>query len=203
MPQIIFFDIETDSQGIKQYDIGAVGDKNEEFHADSHSAFLVFLKNTEYLCGHNIFEHDLKYVKEVILQSSVIKFIDTLYLSPLLFPSRPYHAIGKQYKIVSEEEQNNPLLDSKLARDLFYDEVNAFNKLDERLKGIFYALLFDKKEFKDFFRFVGYMSESDCVQNIKGYFGGKICENVDLIKYITEAPIELAYSFALINAENQ
>jgi len=214
LPRIIFFDIETDKEGKKVLDIGAVSDNNNEFHADKESAFSAFIQNAEYLCGHNIFEHDLQYVRQAVLQSSVRKFIDTLYLSPLLFPSKPYHKIGKQYKIVSEEEQNNPLLDSRLARDLFYDEAAAFNKLDESLKEIFYDLSHDRREFKDFFVYLNYTpkkpslkflwgKDSQCAPNIKSYFGGKICENADISKYITESPIELAYSLALINAEDK
>lgn len=203
LPHIIFFDIETDKQGTKVLDYGAVSNNNQELHSASETEFSTFILPGEYLCGHNIFQHDLKYIKDSVLRSSVRKFIDTLYLSPLLFPSRPYHNIGKQYKIVSEEEQNNPLLDSRLARDLFYDEINAFHKLDERLKNIFFTLLRNGKEFRDFFQYVDFMSETDCVLDIISYFDGKICKNADIVKYIKEMPIELAYSLALINAEDK
>ena len=37
------------------------------------------------------------------------KIIDTLYLSPLLFPKRPYHNLHK-YKL-QDEAFNNPVLD--------------------------------------------------------------------------------------------
>ena len=203
MSKIIFFDIETDKQGDKLFDIGAVSNENNEFHAYNQSAFSAFLQGGEYLCGHNIFVHDLQYVKSAIVQSPIRKFIDTLFLSPLLFPSRPYHKIGKQYKIVSEEEQNNPLLDSRLCRDLFYDQITAFNKLDDRLKSIYYYLLNNKKEVKDFFAFIGYSSDADCEASIRNYFGGKICAHANLAKYITEHPTELAYALALINAEDK
>ena len=54
--------------------------------------------------------------------------IDTLYLSPLLFPHRPYHALLKDDKLQTDE-LNNPLNDSIKAMQLFYDEVNAFHAL--------------------------------------------------------------------------
>ena len=56
--------------------------------------------------------------------------IDTLYLSPLLFPRRPYHALLKDDKLQSDE-LNNPVNDSEKARRLFLDEVNAFADLSE------------------------------------------------------------------------
>ena len=203
MSQIIFFDIETDYKGKKVFDIGAVSNNNREFRSADQAAFSAFLQNTEYLCGHNIFEHDLPHMKITILQSNVKRFIDTLHLSPLLFPCKPYHKIGKQYKIVSEEEQNNPLLDAKLAHDLFHDEIAAFNELDERVKSVLYALLYDKREFCDFFHFIDYSSSADCTTNISEYFRDKICANADFAKYIVSAPIELAYSLALINADDK
>lgn len=200
MLKIVFFDIEADKKPIE---IGAVGENMGEFHASSKADFSSFIQGAQYLCGHNIFEHDLQFVKDAILQSPVRRFIDTLYWSPLLFPSHPYHAIGKQYKIVSESEHNNPVLDSKLARDLFFAEVSAFNKLDERLKATYFLLLNDKREFRDFFKFVGYATDTDCETSIREYFDGRICKNVNLSKYITDTPVELAYSLALINAENK
>jgi ATP-dependent DNA helicase RecQ len=203
LPKIVFFDIETDKSGKNVYDIGAISDENSEFHENNPLAFSLFIKNTEYLCGHNIFEHDLNFVRDAVFSASVDRFIDTLYFSPLLFPNKPYHKLGKQYKIISEEELNNPYLDSVLAKNLFYDEVSRFNELDAQLKRIFYALLCDKVEFADFFRYVGFEEKGDCCKDIKSYFSAKICENTDISKYVNESPVELAYSLALINTEEK
>ena len=197
--EIIFFDIEADKM---PPDIGAVSSNNKEIHDSNNSAFSAFIQGADYLCGHNIFEHDLKYVKDAIVQSPVRKFIDTLYWSPLLFPSKPYHGITKYYKRL-EEEPNNPVFCSKLAKDLFYEELSEFNRLDIQLKSIYHALLCEQKEFKDLFLFVDFEGIGDCEKNIREYFDGKICENANLAKFIEESPIELAYSLALVNAENK
>ena len=208
MSEIIFFDIEADKT---PSDIGAVSSNNKELHDSSKSAFSAFIQGAEYLCGHNIFEHDLKYVTDAIAHSQIQRFIDTLYWSPLLFPSKPYHKIGKQYKIVSEDDPNNPVLDAKLTRDLFFDEISTFNKLDKLLKSIYYCLLYDKKEFKDFFEYIGFAikkptllgrifnqsnPKTDCVEYIKEYFDGKICENANLAKFIEETIVNNAVAFA-------
>lgn len=201
--QVIFFDVETDAKGERLLDIGAVSEREDEFHALNEEGFAQFLKKGVYLCGHNIFEHDLKYVSAAIEKAGIEKFIDTLLFSPLLFPTKPYHRLGKMYKLISEEEPNNPFFDAKLDRDLFYDEVNAFNKLDERLKSIFYLLLSKEKQYRDFFDYLNFQSTEDCLEKIQEYFFGKICENANISKYIVDNPIELAYSLALINSEEK
>jgi len=68
------------------------------------------------------------------------RVIDTLYLSPLMFPRKPYHALLKDDKLQTDEI-NNPLNDAIKARDLFFDEVTAFNETDDLLKHIYYGLL--------------------------------------------------------------
>ena len=199
MKNIVFFDLETDTQGKKVLDIGATNNRDGQFHSNDMIGFAKFLQDAEYLCGHNVFEHDFKYVKSAILKSPVRKFIDTHYLSPLLFPLKPHHDIWKEYKIISKDEQNNPYLDSVLARRLLEEEISIFNKLDDDLKSIYYALLYDKREFRDFFKYVDFTSECNCVELIKEYFKDRICGNADVAKYLADNPIELAYSLALIN----
>jgi len=87
--------------------------------------FCAFVSDAEYICGHNIIHHDITFLEEASLQKLSSKAIDTLYLSPLLFPKRPYHRLLKDDKL-QVEELNNPVNDSQKAKGLFFDEVNAF-----------------------------------------------------------------------------
>ena len=57
-----------------------------------------------------------------------VGIIDTLYLSPLLFPAKPYHALLKDDKLQSDDI-NNPLNDSIKEKDIFFDEVSGFSRL--------------------------------------------------------------------------
>ena len=77
---------------------------------------------------HNIINHDLKYLRKagVTLEYGDHDILDTLFLSPLLFPAKPYHALVKDDKLQTQEI-NNPLNDSIKAKDLFFDEVAAFS----------------------------------------------------------------------------
>ena len=122
---IVFIDSEIGVSDKKIADLGAVKENNIQFHSPSIRDFSAFIADAAFLCGHNIIHHDLYYLRPLLAQPLSAKPIDTLYLSPLLFPERPYHALLKDDKLQTDE-LNNPLNDAEKARRLFYDEVNAF-----------------------------------------------------------------------------
>jgi ATP-dependent DNA helicase RecQ len=125
----------------------------------------------------------------------------TLCFSLLYFSDKAISCFAQRRQLQTEES-NNPLNDSIKAKDLFFDEVAAFNKLDESLKQIFYLLLNDKKEFHSFFHFIAYTSSDTNLEKlIREKFYSEICEQADLTKIISEHPIELAYCLALINCQ--
>jgi ATP-dependent DNA helicase RecQ len=205
MNLIAFIDTEIDPNTHKILDIGSVKNDGNSFHSNSISDFIQFLNGTRFICGHNILNHDLQYIQKVITDIGVdsTSIIDTLFLSPLLFPSTPYHALVKDDKLQTED-RNNPLNDSIKAKDLFYDEVSIFNQLDAKLKEIFFLLLNDKNEFRGFFHFVDYTASSVEIEKlIQDRFDSVICESVDLSKLRAEYPIELAYCLVLINCNNR
>ncbi len=202
MKSIAFIDTEIEPKSRKILDIGSVKGDGSSFHKTSVADFIQFLNGTRFICGHNIFNHDIKYIGKAITDAGInsTNVIDTLFLSPLLFPTRPYHSLLKDDKLQSEDI-NNPLNDSIKAKDLFYDEVGAFKQTSETLKQIFFLLLNDKKEFHSFFRFIAYTSESkDLEKLIRQKFENEICKQVDLSKIISENPIELAYCLSLVNS---
>ncbi len=143
MKSIVFFDTEVGVNDKKIHDIGAVKDDGAVFHAPSCRDFAAFIANTDYLCGHNIIHHDIPFVNSELKEKIRIPAIDTLYLSPLLFPMKPYHALIKDDKLLTDE-LNNPVNDSKKAKDLFFDEVNAFRSLPSFLKQAFCKMPSDK-----------------------------------------------------------
>ncbi len=201
MKPIVFFDIEASFSGKTVADIGAIDQKEATLHQASVQKFIEFAASSQFICGHNIIHHDLKILNRPELDA--LKPIDTLYLSPLLFPARPYHALLKDDKLQTDEF-NNPLNDSIKARDLFFDEINAFTKLDKELKTIYYLLLRDKKEFRFFFEFLDFSTESqDLSSLIATFFNEKICTHSDLDVYIREYPTELAYCLALIQVNDR
>lgn len=201
--EICFFDTEIGVEDKKIYDIGAMKNNGDNFHSSSIKDFLNFYQGSEFICGHNIIHHDLKYLKETTGIDNFTNTIDTLYLSPLFFPKRPYHRLLKDDKLQTEE-LNNPLNDSQKAANLFYDEINAFHKLSTNLKMIFCGLLYQFKEFKSFFDYVDFKPyKYNLVKLIQNEFQNKICKNADIEVLINYYPIELAYVLALINSNDR
>ncbi len=155
MKTIAFIDTEIEPNNGKILDIGSIKDNGTHFHKTSVIEFTQFLNGTQFVCGHNIFKHDVKYIGRALQDAGLnhTNTIDTLFLSPLIFPTSPYHSLLKDDKLQSEEA-NNPLNDSIKTRDLFYDEVATFKQKDETLKEIFYLLLNSQKEFHAFFNYI-------------------------------------------------
>lgn len=202
MNSIAFIDTEIEPKTRKILDIGSVKDDGSSFHKTSVLEFIQFLNGTHFICGHNIFNHDIKYIGKALIDAGVnsTNIIDTLFLSPLLFPTKPYHALLKDDKLQSDD-LNNPLNDSIKTKDLFNDEVAAFKYTDETLKQIFYLLLKNQREFQSFFRFIEYTIESiDLEKLIRQKFENEICKQADLSKIILEHPIELAYCLSLVSS---
>ena len=153
--KIVFIDTEISIKEKNVCDIGAMKDGNAIFHSNSISKFYHFIADAKFICGHNIIHHDLKYLPFAEEKKLKTKAIDTLYLSTLLFPKRPYHSLLKDDKLQTEE-LNNPVNDCKKARELFYDEINAFSALSWKMKQILYRLLHSYEEFSGFFDYINY-----------------------------------------------
>lgn len=220
MKAIGFFDTEIEPDTGKLLDIGSIKGDGSTFHSNKPADFVRFIQGLQYLCGHNIFQHDLRYVHDLLDTASASgasgaasaanasgttkpMCIDTLYLSPLLFPARPYHALVKDDKLQTDE-LNNPLNDSIKARDLFFDEVTAFQRLDDSMKRIFYFLLKDQKEFHAFFHFLDFGKLDWNIESvIRKKFSSKICGQANLYDMVKHYPVELAYCLALINADSR
>lgn len=204
MKTITFFDTETDPQSGKILDIGAIRSDGNTFHSKSLQDFTGFLTGTAFICGHNIINHDLKYIQKNASVCNRFKCIDTLYLSPLLFPVKPYHHLLKDDKLQSDE-LNNPVNDSRKAKDLFFDEVTAFSSLNDGLKQICFLLLKNHIEFSFFFDFVSYScsTEVSITDLIAIQFRDKLCANAPIERLVKDFPVELAYCLALIHASDR
>jgi len=90
-----FFDTEVSVKSGKVLDFGAISISGQKLHTSSKEAFFGFIKNASYICGHNVIYHDLKYLKRLTTDYIYKPVIDTLYLSALLFPDKPYHSLVK------------------------------------------------------------------------------------------------------------
>lgn len=194
-------DVEVGVSDHKIHDIGAIRYDGAEFHKTSKNELFEFIGDVEYLCGHNIIHHDAKYLYAENECHHVL--VDTLYFSPLLFPSRPYHKLVKDDKLLCDQ-LNNPVNDCKKAYDLLCDEKAQWNLLPEGKRKMFASLLYDKEEFKGFLSMVKaeYMT-GGLSGLIKELYKGKICQHADIDMLIQQYPCELAYALALIDASDR
>ncbi|MGE4321126.1 MAG: RecQ family ATP-dependent DNA helicase [Acholeplasmataceae bacterium] len=202
---ITFIDLEVDKKTKHVYDFGAVNDKGKEVHTADAKKFIKLCSGSDFYCGHNIVAHDLLFINDLQYRGMNFdsnKIIDTLLLSSLLFPNKPYHSLIKEDKL-KPEDSNNPLNDSKNAMKLFYDEVEKFNSLSIEMKSIYYKLLRKEKGFEGFFRYLNFEPiEIKITELIRTCFEDMICSNSDLEDLILYHKIELAYTLALINTNN-
>ena len=193
----VFVDVETGLKDHRIHDIGAVRYDGATFHKASKMELRDFLQGTDYVCGHNIVHHDAVYLfgDEPVDQL----LVDTLYMSPLLFPERPYHRLVKDDKLLTDQ-MNNPVNDCKKARDLLFDEIAHWNMLPENKRKVFATLLWDRKEFVGFLSMVGARRTNEGLGNlIRELYEGKICAHADLDMLAEQYPCELAYALALVD----
>lgn len=179
------------------HDIGGVRYDEAIFHQASKDGLIEFLRDVVFVCGHNLVHHDALYLFEGHSISWV--FVDTLYMSPLLFPERPYHRLLKDDKLVSEQV-NNPVNDCEKARELLWDEISRWGELSQEKQLIFCSLLNGQKEFDGFLRMVSapHPNYGRLPELIRKVYDGRICQHADVESLIRQWPVALAYALALV-----
>ena len=199
-PRYAIVDVEVGMNDRQIHDIGAIRDDHAIYHKASKKELFDFLADVDYICGHNIIHHDAKYLFDD--RPCHWTLVDTLYLSPLLFPERPYHRLLKDDKLISDQ-MNNPVNDCQKAKDLLMDEIAGWNLLPEGKRQIFASLLKGKKEFEGFLKMVGAeITDKRLPELIKGLYEGKICQHANLEALIEQYPCELAYALALVGTSD-
>ena len=198
---IAFVDTEVGLKDHKIHDIGALRDDGATFHQASQTALDQFLQEgkVDYICGHNLIHHDAYYLH----LNGIL--IDTLYLSPLLFPKRPYHHLVKDDKLMSEQ-MNNPVNDCEKAKELLMDEIAAWNLLSENKRKIFTLLLQHEKEFRGFLMYVGTIETDETTTDVSEFilseYKNHICAHADIPALAAQSPCGLAYALALIGTDD-
>ncbi|MBP5468391.1 MAG: RecQ family ATP-dependent DNA helicase [Candidatus Riflebacteria bacterium] len=200
---IAYIDIETSINNTQTiYDYGAEKD-GKNLHTPDIEKFKTFISDTSFLCGHNIIKHDLVALSTKFDISKFIP-IDTLYLSPLLYPQKDSHELGKEEKLF-DEQINNPLTDSIKAKDLFLKEISDFSDLPKNLKQIYARILINTNEFRGFFKYINaeIPNNENFISLLKLEFQNLICENANFNELINDYPIEFAYALSIIKSNKE
>lgn len=193
-----FVDVKVGLKDKRIHDIGILRWDGAKYHSADKKAAISFLEDVDFVCGHNVIHHDMKY----LLCDEVQRWqlVDTLYVSPLLFPERPYHHLLKDDKLMNEQ-MNNPVNDCEKACDLLMDEIAKWKVLPEAQRFIYATLLHDVTEFAGFLAMVDaeVCDETTLLEHIRTVYEGCICRHADLAAIIEQQPVELAFALALIS----
>lgn len=175
----------------------------------------------DYICGHNIIAFDGKYLEEG-KKNQNFKYIDTLLISPFLRPEYPFHKLDKEYKIINDTTDNDPVKDSHDCYERLSDEISRYYEMmdtDEEALSIIATLLSretDKSFYPDtvrkdvsflhenrncFLEMMGFVPrKGDLVGIIYDKFGKDLCKSFkakkQLKKYIAESPWAMGYFLA-------
>ena len=193
-----FVDVEVGLKDKRIHDIGILRWDGAKYHSADKRAAISFLEDVDFVCGHNVIHHDMKYLLGDEVQRW--QLVDTLYVSPLLFPERPYHHLLKDDKLMNEQ-MNNPVNDCEKACDLLMDEIAKWKALPDAHRFIYATLLRDVPEFAGFLAMVDaeVCDETTLVEHIHTAYDGRICRHADLAAIIEQQPVELAFALALIS----
>ncbi|WP_043756020.1 RecQ family ATP-dependent DNA helicase [Imhoffiella purpurea] len=124
----LLLDLETGPGG-EIHKIGAVhGDRTfyRQVGSDPHRALQeldAFAADAELAVGHNLLGHDLHRLRALSPALRLLDrpVVDTLFLSPLVFPENPYHRLVKNYKLV-RATVSDPLADCHLAAQVLTEQ---------------------------------------------------------------------------------
>lgn len=193
-----FVDVEVGLKDKRIHDIGILRWDGAKYHSADKRAAISFLEDVDFVCGHNVIHHDMKYLLGDEVQRW--QLVDTLYVSPLLFPERPYHHLLKDDKLMSEQ-LNNPVNDCEKACDLLMDEIAKWKALPDAHRFIYATLLRDVPEFTGFLSMIDaeVCDEDTLIEHIRTAYDGRICRHADLAAIIEQQPVELAFALALIS----
>ena len=208
-PDILFFDLEVHPKSHKIIEFGAELNNNQ-LRSKNIDRLVDLYQSAGIVCGHNIIAHDLPIFQKRCsgINLPTLHVLDTLFLSTLLFPKKPYHHLVKDYHLTSSEI-NNPISDVELTKALLDDLIVEFYNLNPTLKKIYTCLLSDIPGFNGFFKFIKHTESVSISGNeqiasiILKQFGNQICGKAKLIEFIETVPIELAYAIALIATDDQ
>ena len=148
----VVVDLETEDRGIR--DIGAVRGERVFRLRDSGSSgdaldrLGEFGRGARFVLGHNIVAHDRRFVEIHRPDAELLQLplVDTLYLAPLAFPQRPYHALIKDYKLAGE--RSDPVEDCWVSLKVFRDCWHALKERERKRRGLvsIYRSCFDESD---------------------------------------------------------
>ncbi len=204
----LFFDIEWNPSTDKVREFGFVlADK--EHKGPYPNPLLEAFEEAKYVVGHNILDHDLPVLSRLYkLKVSEELVLDTLLLSSLLFPLKPFHALRKEY-IQSPEEAFNPLLDALLVKKLLLECVKKWDTYAWQLQILLWMFLRKETGLAPFFNLVTIKNkesreaQKEVQQWFQSHYRSKICFQKPFQEEWKLYKVEWAFLLALFFEEGE
>ncbi len=213
-----FFDLEIDPETEKILSVGAVltqwpfQGQQQTLQTRSPYPLKQFSQGAHFILGHNIFNHDLRYLPPDPLTNQFFEshqaLIDTLYLSSLLFANKPYHHLVKDYQLLRSIPPD-PLKDAQLVQRLFADCLERFFSLQSPQQEIYFNLLKGTREYQGFCSFITSLkalpelSPQALFLQIHAAFRGRLCIQSDFLDQMRSQPVVLAFALAIADTLDQ
>ena len=150
-----------------------------------HAALLELARPGDVLVGHNIHRWDLPAIARRIPDSALLSLpaLDTLELSVLAFPQRPYHRLVKDARLVRDATPD-PLRDVHASRTVFEDAKTALAALPSPEQLLLGALLARLEVdtpaidgWRRFLRELGWAWDPESPLHLAAAWAGRVCRN--------------------------
>ncbi len=149
----LFFDLEYNPEQKKVREYGYILGE-ERVRAKDPIKLEIASEKAEFIVGHNVLRHDAPILKQYFsIDFPNIKALDTLMLSSLLFPCKPYHKLRKEY-LHNEDEPSDPLKDAELCKNLLEDCIKKWEEYPWQLRYLLFQFLKNEPGFAPFFYIV-------------------------------------------------
>ena len=200
--------------------IGAIRADTDQCLAHSGSGLAAALSKlyelgdgASFVLGHNLIAFDLPHLKAAKPDLRLLKLpaVDTLRLSPLAFPSNPYHNLVKHYQDggLKRGRVNDPELDARIALELFGDERRNLAKAAPDLLTAWHWLCTPEPEavdraLDDFFAGLRHSqrpSDAEALAAIARRLGGTACvtHRNAVLRKAREQSWDLAFALAWLS----
>ena len=151
--KFLFFDLEYNPEQKKVREYGYILGE-ERVRAKDPTKLEIASEKAEFIVGHNVLRHDAPILKQYFsIDFPNIKALDTLMLSSLLFPRKPYHKLRKEY-LHNEDEPSDPLKDAELCKNLLEDCIKKWEEYPWQLRYLLFQFLKNEPGFAPFFNIV-------------------------------------------------
>lgn len=207
---LLLLDIEIEPKSNNLLEVGIVVGEHQYRGIRPHEIEKLALE-AKWVAGHNIYAHDLKFLREKMELPTLFRLpvIDTLSLSVLLQPDKEKHALDKDYFPVGLSS-HNPLQDALLAGELLDDLGDAWWGIPENMRRAYRNLLDNVQEFSGFWEWLEWKygkSEPIAVYDaalgsLMYAFGSKMCISQLPEEIGQRYPVEFAMVLSILQSAN-